>query len=209
MDRRNLTLDIRADNIGAKRVNVRSSLTVENLVATVKDKFNLDGEFRMSLPGASQPLALEATLDQAGVEDEGTLVCVRVTEATGTLDAIRLGDRHGFSKDYKRVWLVESSTLIEYDLAWQPAVIGRKDHRNPMNNRLLAVDLEPAEELPTVSRHHACITEKRGQFLLEDIQGRNPVYLDGTRIRQGTLHPLTAGQTIQVGRVRLTFNLIA
>jgi hypothetical protein len=35
MDRRNLTLDIKADNIGAKRVNVRSSLTVENLVATI------------------------------------------------------------------------------------------------------------------------------------------------------------------------------
>src|SRR3972149_1307907 len=127
MDRRNLTLDIRADNIGAKRVNVRSSLTVENLTATIKDKFNLDGEFRLTLQGASEPLA---------------------------------------------------------------------------------VDLEPVEELPTVSRHHACITEKRGQFFIEDIQGRNPVYLDGTRLREGSQHPLTAGQTIQVGRVRLTFNLM-
>ena len=142
------------------------------------------------------------------MHDESTLVCVPVTEATGTLDAIRTGERHGFSKAFKRVWLAESSTLAEYDLAWQPAVIGRKDHRNPMNNRLLAVDLDTAEELPTVSRHHACITEKRGQFFLEDIQGRNPVYLDGTRIRQGTQHPLTAGQSIQVGRVRLTFNLM-
>ncbi len=208
MDRRNLTLDIRADNIGAKRVNVRSSLTVENLVATIKDKFNLDGEFRLTLQGASEPLSAEAPLDHAGVGEDSTLVCVRVTEATGTLDAIRGGERHGFSKAFKRVWLAEGSTLAEYDLAWQPAVIGRKDHRNPMNNRLLAVDLEPVEELPTVSRHHACITEKRGQFFLEDIQGRNPVYLDGTRLRQGSQHPLTAGQTIQVGRVQLTFNLM-
>ena len=208
MDRRNLTLDIKADNIGAKRVNVRSSLTVENLLATIKDKFNLDGEFRLTLPGASEPLAPEAALDQAGVQDESTLLCVRVTEATGTLDAIRSGERHEFSKGFKRVWLVEGSTLIEYDLTWQPAVIGRKDHRNPMNNRLLAVDLEPVEELPTVSRHHACITEKRGQFFIEDIQGRNPVYLDGTRLREGSQQPLTAGHTIQVGRVRLTFNLM-
>ena len=208
MDRRNLTLDIQADNIGAKRVNVRGSLTVGNLIATVKDKFNLDGEFQLKVAKASEPLALETPLDQAGVEEGGTLVCVRVTEATGTLDAIRHGERQRFSKAFKRVWLVEDSTLAEYDLTWQPAVIGRKDHRNPMNNRLLAVDLETVEELPTVSRHHACITEKRGQFVLEDIQGRNPVYLDGTRIRQGTLHPLTAGQTIQVGRVRLTFNLM-
>jgi len=209
MDRRNLTLDIRADNIGAKRVNVRGSLTAGNLIATIKDKFNLDGEFQLTPTGASAPLAPETPLDQAGVAEDSTLVCVRLTEATGALDAIRSGERHGFSKAYKRVWLVEGSTLGEYDLAWQPAVIGRKDHRNPMNNRVLAVDLELAEELPTVSRHHACITERRGQFLLEDIQGRNPVYLDGTRIRQGTQHPMTAGQTIQVGRVRLTFNLMA
>lgn len=204
MDRRNLTLDIKAANIGAKRVNVRSSLTVENLTATIKDKFNLDGEFRLTLQGASEPLAPEAPLDHAGVEEDSTLLCVRVTEATGTVDAIRGGERHGFSKAFKRVWLVEGSTLAEYDLAWQPAVIGRKDHRNPMNNRLLAVDLEPVEELPTVSRHHACITEKRGQFFIEDIQGRNPVYLDGTRLREGSQQPLTAGHTIQVGRVQLT-----
>ena len=208
MDRLNLTLDIRPDSIGAKRVNVRSSLTVENLIATIKDKFNLDGEFRLTLQGASEPLAGEAPLNHASVEEGSTLLCVRVTEATGTVDAIRGGERHGFSKAFKRVWLVEESTLAEYDLTWQPAVVGRKDHRNPMNNRLLAVDLEPVEELPTVSRHHACITEKRGQFFIEDIQGRNPVYLGGTRLNQGSLSPLTAGQTVQVGRVRLTFNLM-
>jgi len=209
MDRRNLTLDVRANDIGARRVNVRASLTVGNLITTIKDKFNLDGEFRLTLPSSTEPLAPEIPLDQAGVEEDGTLVCTRVTEATGTLDAIRSGERLGFSKAFKRVWLTEGSTLAEYDLMWQPAVIGRRDHRNPMNNRLLAVDLEHVEDLPTVSRHHACITEKRGQFLLEDIQGRNPVYLDGTRLRQGTQHPLTAGQSIQVGRVRLTFNLMA
>ena len=208
MDRRNLTLDVRANDIGGKRVNVRASLTVGSLITTIKDKFNLDGEFRLTLPSSTEALAPETPLDQAGVKEDGTLVCTRVTEATGTLDAIRSGERHGFSKAFKRVWLTESSTLAEYDLSWQPAVIGRKDHRNPMNNRLLAVDLEHVEDLPTVSRHHACITERRGQFLLEDIQGRNPVYLDGTRLRQGTLHALTAGQSIQVGRVRLTFNLM-
>ncbi|MCJ7677284.1 MAG: FHA domain-containing protein [Anaerolineales bacterium] len=208
MDRLHLTLDIRAGNIGAKRVNVRASLTVGSLITTIKDKFNLDGEFRLSSAGAAEPLSLEIPLEAAGVHDESTLVCLPVTEATGTLDAIRAGERHGFSKAFKRVWLAESSTLAEYDLAWQPAVIGRKDHRNPMHNRLLAVDLEHVEDLPTVSRHHACITEKRGQFYLEDIQGRNPVYLDGTRVRQGTQQTLSAGQSIQVGGVRLTFNLM-
>ena len=208
MDRLNLTLDIRAQDIGPKRVNVRSSLMVANLVATIKDKFNLDGNFQLTLQGASQPMSLENPLDQAGVTEGSTLLCLRVADATGTQDAIQRGERQTFSKAFKRVWLAESSTLAEYDLAWQPAVIGRRDHRNPMNNRLLAVDLEHVEELPTVSRHHACITERRGQFFIEGIQGRNPVYLDGARLRQGSQYPLSAGQTIQVGRVRLTFSLI-
>src|SRR3990172_540642 len=120
MARRNLTLDIKAANVGARRVNVRGSLTVENLIATIKDKFNLDGEFRLTLPGASEPLAPEAALDHAGVQEDSTLLCVRVTEATGTVDAIPGGERHRFNKAFKRVWLVEGSTLAEYDLAWQP-----------------------------------------------------------------------------------------
>src|SRR5512136_1159927 len=126
MDRRNLTLDIRANDIGAKRVNVRASLTVGSLITTIKDKFNLDGEFHLALPSSTEALAPETPLDQAGVKEDGALVCTRVTEATGTLEAIRSGERHGFSKAFKRVWLAESSTLTEYDLSWQPAVIGRK-----------------------------------------------------------------------------------
>src|SRR4030043_82627 len=106
MDRLHLTLEVRADNIGARRVNVRGSLTVENLIATIKDKFNLDGEFRLTLQGASEPLVPETPLDHAGVEEDSTLLCVRVTEATGTVDAIRGGERHEFSKAFKRVWLV-------------------------------------------------------------------------------------------------------
>ncbi len=208
MERLNLTLDIQSNLIGEKRVNVRSSLTAANLIATIQDKFNLDGEFELRLKDSARPLAPGSPLDQAGVAEGGVLVCARVAQATGTVDAIQRGERLAFSRDFKRVWLVENRTLTEFDLAWQPAILGRKDHRNPTNNRLLAADLEGIEELPTVSRHHACLTEKDGQFFLEDIQGRNPVYLDGARVRPGALTPLSAGGIIQVGRVWLTFHLV-
>lgn len=209
MDRLNLTLDIQANAIGAKRVNVRSNLMVANLIATIKDKFNLDGEYELRRPDTARSLPPGSALDQTGVAEGGTLVCARVAESTGTLNAIERGERGTFSQAFKRVWLVENRTLTEYDLAWQPAIVGRKDHRNPTNNRLLAADLEEIEELPTVSRHHACITEKQGQFYIEDIQGRNPVYVDGARLHSGTQYPLSAGDIIQVGRVWLTFNLIS
>lgn len=208
MDRMNLTLDIRPNEIGAKQVNVRSSLMVANLIAEIQDKFNLDGTLQLQQEGEPSPLKLTIPLERAGIGDGSTLVCDRVMEDTGTMEAIERGVRHALEGKFKRIYLTEQRTLTEYDLAWQPAIIGRRDHRNPSNNRLLAVDLEGAEDLPTVSRQHACITLDGGSIFVESIQPRNPTFLDGARLKTGIRYPLNAGSSIQVGRVTLTFNII-
>jgi len=209
MDRLTLTLDIRPNDIGPKQVNVRSSLVVANFIAGIQDKFNLDGTLELHPKGAEEPLSLHAPLDQTGVTDGSTLVCERLMEETGTLDAIQRGVPEPFDEKFKRIYLREQRTLTEYELAWQPAIVGRKDHRNPSNNKLLAVDLEDIEDLPTVSRHHACITLRKGTFFIETIQARNPTYLDGTRLKPGIKYPLAAGSAIQVGRVSLIFSIIS
>jgi hypothetical protein len=208
MDRMTLTLHIGPNDIGARRVNVRSSLLVGSLINAFKDKFNLDGNFELRLKGQGQALPEGRALDQAGVTDEGELVCTRLIEASETLDVIARGVRGPFNKGYARVFLQEQRTLSEYDLAWQPAILGRKDQRNPASNRLLAVDLESVEDLPTVSRHHACITESDGTFYLESLQDRNPLYLDGVQLRPFVKHPLAPGAYLQLGRVWLTFQVI-
>jgi hypothetical protein len=53
MNRLNLTLDIKPNSIGQRAVNVRSSLTVANLIATIQDKFNIDGELMLLRPNSS------------------------------------------------------------------------------------------------------------------------------------------------------------
>ncbi len=209
MDRMNLTIDIRANSVGPKRVNLRSSLLVDNLVATIKDKFNLDGEYELRLDNARQALPLGVQLDQAGVGEGARLVCTRVVESTGTLDAIRRGVRLRLSKNFKRVYLEEAHALAEYDLAWQPAVIGRKDHSDPSKNKLLAVDLGDLEEATTVSRHHAGITEEGGSFYLESLNEHNPTYLGDMRLRFGVKYPLPVGSRVGIGRVSLTFYTIS
>lgn len=208
MDRLNLTLNVVPNEIGSKRVNVRSSLRVANLIADIQDRFNLDGTLQLHSEDEEAPLALNQALDQAGIAEGQVLVCERVMEDTGTADAIEAGERSPFEGNFKRVYLTEQRTLSEYDLLWQPAIVGRKNHRDPSNNRLLAVDLEPTEDLPTVSRHHACITMTDGSFFIETVQPRNPTYLDATRLKAGIKYPLTAGSVVQVGRVALTFNVI-
>ncbi len=209
MDRLTLTIDIKPNKIGPKEVNVRSSLMVANLISEIQDKFNLDGTHQVHPKGDRKPLELEVSLDQTGVSDGVTLICERIVEDTGTQDAILRGVREPIEGQFKRIYLLESVSLAEYDLTWQPAIIGRRDHRNPSNNKLLAADLEGVEDLPTVSRHHACITSRGGKFYIEQIQARNPTYLDGKRLEAGTRHPLPAGSVIQVGRISLAFNIIS
>lgn len=204
-DRLTLTVDIKPRNIGAKELDVRSSLLVANFISEIQDKFNLDGTLELHPEGQSEALLLGEPIQQAGVEDGIVLICERVVEDTGTQDAILRGVREPFDAQFKRVYLAESRTMTEYELAWQPAIVGRKDRRNPSKNRLLAVDLEHIEDLPTVSRHHACITAKDGTFFIEQIQARNPTYLDEARLKLGIKYPLAAGSQLRVGRVSLTF----
>ncbi|HEY3291055.1 MAG TPA: FHA domain-containing protein [Anaerolineae bacterium] len=208
MDRLNLTLDIQANSLGARRVNVRSSLQVATLVATIKDKFNLDGNYNLRMQGTRTPLPLDTALDQIGVPEGSTLQVVRIVESTGVMDAIARGVRQPFSKRFTRVYLREQRTLAEFDLRWQPSIIGRRDVRNPSNNRLLIVDLEDLETLPSVSRHHAAITEQGGSFYIESIQDRNPTLLDGVKMRISERYPLQPGMLIKVGNITLSFQII-
>lgn len=208
MDRLTLTVDIRPSKIGKAKVNIRSNMTVANFIAAIQDKYNLDGQLELQMKGADGPLDLAEAIDKIPVEDGAELICKRVLQDTGTRDAIQRGVREPFDDQFKRVYVTESSTLTEYDLTWQPAIVGRKDHRNPSNNRLLAVDLEGTEDLPTVSRHHACITMREGTFYIEQIQEHNPTYVDETRLDEGVKYPLPAGSTIRLGALTLTFYVI-
>ncbi|HLC06191.1 MAG TPA: FHA domain-containing protein [Anaerolineales bacterium] len=208
-DRLTLSLDIRPNNIGVKQVNVRRSLVVANFVAEIKDKYNLDGNLRIQLGDGGQILDPENPLELTGASEGSLLVCTRIMESTGTLDAIQRGVREPFGDRFQRVYLSEDRTMTEYDLAWQPAIVGRRDYNNPSNNRLLAADLEDIEDLPSVSRHHACVTMEKGSFFVETIQARNPTFLNGARLEQGIKYPLGAGSSIQVGRVTLTFHIIS
>ncbi len=208
MDRLNITIEVLANNIGVKRANVRGTMLVSSLVANVQDKFNLDGRFDLYLKGNRQALNPEADLAECGVVEGSVMACARVREDTGTTEAIRQGIRNRFSKKFRRVYVVEESNRIEYDLLWSPSVIGRKDHSNPSNNRLLAVDLGEADGSSTVSRHHACITEQGGSFFIESVNDRNLTIVNGQKIRPGTKYPLPAGAVIQVGNLSLAFNLV-
>lgn len=209
MDRITVTIDVQVNDIGPKNVNVRSNLVVSNLISAVKDKFSLDGQYQLRLPNSRRPLPVDRPLDQAGATEGAVLVFAPIATTTGTREAIRRGSRLPFSQQFRRVYLLEARSLMEFDLGWQPAIIGRKDRRDPSMNKLLAVALDEVENATTVSRHHACITEAEGAFFIESISDNNPTYLSDERVRRTAKTSLPAGSRIQVGRIALTFYVVS
>lgn len=62
-------------------------------------------------------------------------------------------------------------------------------------------------ESPTVSRRHARILVSGGQAALEDLGSKNGTYLRGRRL--DSVSPLSDGDEILLGRVRMTFRVLA
>jgi FHA domain len=71
------------------------------------------------------------------------------------------------------------------------------------------VDLDSDDPEAKVSRRHARITLKEGQYLLEDLGSTNGTFVNrGKRLAPGTRQPLNDGDEIIVGKTFLRFHLV-
>ena len=208
MARTNLAIQFRIDQLkGEKRINIRSNITAGDLITAIQKQFSLDGLYELKLGGRLLDPALP--LDEQGVADQVRLLfSATEMKRSDTADLIAMGERHDFSVSKQRVFLSDDREGTEYDISWQPAVLGRRDPRDPWRNRLLAVDLEEAGDAMSVSRQHACITEAAGQFYVEGLSDRNPTYVNDAPLRFGVKTVLHAGDRILMGRISLTFYIV-
>jgi hypothetical protein len=209
MNRLELGIDL---NDGAKKprkINVRADIMAGALLSAIKDHYSLNGEYELRLPGSEKGLAADAPVNGQGLASGALLRCVPVRVQSNTPALIDAGQRRKFSQKFTRVFLLDQAALTEYDVTYWPAVLGRRDRSDPARNKLLAIDLEGAEVQPTVSRHHACITEQDGQFFIEALQDNNPLYANGQRLEPRYKHPLSTGATLQLGTIKLSFNVRA
>lgn len=116
----------------------------------------------------------------------------------------------GTARPNRPIYLREQVTGKVYRLQWQPAIIGRPDKNQPHND-WLAVDLESYRTGLRVSRRHAQITEKKGQYFIHSMS-RNP-----TTIRDGMgnaipvtaeKRPLENGDVIHLERSNISLKFI-
>jgi len=87
----------------------------------------------------------------------------------------------------KPLYLRELSTNHVFRIQWVPAIIGRPDPTHPDNARL-AVNLRDFETGLRVSRRHAQILEKHGEFFIETLS-HNPTTVQ----REGDPMPIPVG----------------
>jgi len=93
----------------------------------------------------------------------------------------------GSDRPSKQIYLRDQILGKVYRLNWLPAIIGRPDKNQP-HNELVAVNLESYNTGLRVSRRHAQITEKEGQYFLQSMS-RNPTSI---RDGKGNTIPVTA-----------------
>lgn len=207
MNRLELTIAIKALNSPPRRVNVRADLPVGSLLTSIKDHFNLVGQFELRMANSRQALDPSKPLVEVGVRPGASLECIALREQSNTPLLIQQGERRKFSQGVGRVFFRDQNSLTEYELKWWPAIIGRVDMADPSRNRLLAVDLHTGDQTNGVSRHHACVTEDGGSFFIEALAENNPVYVEGKKLPPGVRYPLPTGTSLQLGRVSLNFNV--
>jgi pSer/pThr/pTyr-binding forkhead associated (FHA) protein len=205
-DRIEIYLDV--EGIGVKRINVRRNLYVRNLIDEVRSKFDFrQGGYVLRWQESDLALDPDRTLEHHQVEDGAALSFS--SEAQQQSEAQRMieaGTRASINTR-QQVYLEEEREGRVFDIAWQPAIMGRADQTHANRNKLLAVDLTSTRGSEFVSRHHACITEANGQYYVEGLSARNPTYVNNMPLAMGERTILQPGDRIRVGRISLIFHL--
>jgi len=208
MDRIILTItsDLLDDEDRRQEASVRANLTVRALIEEIRREFNLlDAGYRLTLHGQQQPLPLDQTMEQLGLQTGAELVFERDRHRLQERVVARGGQYFQAVTKPGRAYLQEASSGKAFPLEWQPAVIGRPDAASPDAAEMLAVDVSALAEGRTVSRRPAQISERGGTYYLEALNERNPTLLNGQAIRLGEKRALSPGDVIRVGLVELTF----
>lgn len=181
-----------------QRARLRKNLTVVNLIEEVLKEFDdivadSPEKYALYLKGYDRPLTPTQTLIQLDIQPQDELV----------FDYIRQTVRQMLDpKDYAA--LQEETTGKEFDIQWQPAVIGRPS--NEMDHNItLAVNVQLLPNGSTVSRSHAQITFSEGRYYIEPLAEYNPVFINGREIPVNNRREIKNGDKLMLGNRQLTF----
>lgn len=201
-----LELRIDVGDLAAQRARIRGELTPPELVAAVLEEFrelehlgDRPEQYQLRRHAGGDPLdELRALGAQLSAGDHLVLA-----ELEPPLPA-------GAARPTQALYLRERATGHVYRLAWVPALIGRPDASQP-GNELIAIDLSDHPSGQRVSRRHARIIEREGQYFVERLSP-NPTALVDSAGRTITIEqeplPIQHGDTILLERSQIALAVI-
>jgi len=184
-----------------QRARLRKNLTIASLIEEILREFDdiaadSPEKYAIYLKGFDRPLTFDSTLTQLDIQPQDELVFEYVRQTIRKMLDV---------SEY--AILREDSTGKEFDIQWQPAVIGRPstevDH-----NIILAVNVQLLPEGKTISRKHAQITVSDGRYFIEPLADQNPVYLNGRELPVNSRREVKNSDKIALGRHKLTMTLV-
>jgi hypothetical protein len=94
-----------------------------------------------------------------------------------------------------------------YPLRGKSMLIGRVDPAAGIVSKVLGVDLTELDDpdLHSVSRRHAQVLHRNGEYLLQDLKSTNGTYVNGDRLSPEVRVALNHGAEVRFGEVKLFF----
>jgi len=204
-----LTIISELFDVPNQEASIRENLPARTVLAEARKEFNLpeDGVYSLRVQSTGKILDPDKTLEQQSVQTGAVLLLNRERRAAIREVAVQAGASRITLGGAARPFLREDTTGKNFDITFQPAIIGRPDPTNPRSVELLAVNLGPLDASKSVSRYHARISEENNQYFLESLADHNPAYLNGSIVRVGEKRLLKPGDKVRTGKISLTFGV--
>ncbi len=191
-----------------QEASLRKNISVRSLIGEIQKEFALpDGMYSVRLQGSTKALDLDKTLDQIGVKSGAQIIFTRERRSAARAVAEGRDPNKRPLSGLKRASVRIEPGGQSFALEWQPAIIGRPDANNPATASALAVNLGNHEEVKSVSRQHAAITERNGTYLIESLQAHNLVKMNGEDVEIGERRRLSDRDELLVGKIALSFHV--
>jgi hypothetical protein len=158
-----------------------------------------DTKYVVKFHGSSQVIPPDRTLGAAGVVHGDRLDLLLKGLPTGIEDsdaALRFSGP-GFLASSGRAYLFRGQRVL----------IGRVDQSAGVVSKILGVDLTELEDgiKPSVSRRHAQVLLRNGDYLLRDLKSTNGTYVNENELGPDGRAVLEHGTVVRFGDVRLVF----
>lgn len=153
----------------------------------------------LKFKGTDDVIAMDRTLDRAGVVhgDQLQLLLKEFPIDPAQSDICLRFNGPGFAHRSGRAYPFQGNNII----------IGREDRSKGVVSRTLGVDLTKLEDPSdhSVSRRHAQVLLREGNYLVQDLKSTNGTRVNGRRVPADGRIPLHHGDEVQCGDIGLFF----